>query len=412
VNAEYDALVIGGGPAGSGAAILLARRGWSVLLAERRPFPRRKVCGEYLSATNFPLLRQLGVAEAFAEQAGPEVRRVGLFAGTKILTSELPPVAGGPPWGRAVGREHLDTLLLDHAAWAGAEVLQPWSLTDLVREGEIFRGRAESRATGVRRQVTARVVVAAHGSWEAGPLPTQSAKTPSHRSDLFGFKAHFSSASLPAGLMPLLAFPGGYGGMVHTDAGRVSLSCCVRRDRLARLRTHPGVTAGEEVGAYVAAACRGVREVLGGAKREGAWLSAGPIRPGMRLRFPPGVFPVGNAAGEAHPVVAEGISIALQSAWLLAGCLQAWRQQGGRADALPATGASYARLWRRHFGPRLRASALVARWAMSPAMLALTLPLLRCFPRLLTWGARASGKTHRVLRSAPSTQTGERQPAP
>ena len=64
---SFDAIVIGGGPAGSTAALLLARAGWSVALVERMAFPRRKVCGEFLSATNLPLLAELGVAAAFTE---------------------------------------------------------------------------------------------------------------------------------------------------------------------------------------------------------------------------------------------------------------------------------------------------------------------------------------------------------
>ena len=63
MNDRYDALVIGGGPGGATAALLLARAGWSVALVERKTFPRRKVCGEYLSATTLPLLEHLGVAE-------------------------------------------------------------------------------------------------------------------------------------------------------------------------------------------------------------------------------------------------------------------------------------------------------------------------------------------------------------
>ena len=75
----FDAVVLGGGPGGATAALLLARAGWSVAVIERARFPRRKVCGEYLSATNFPLLRRLGVAEDFLKSAGPPVRQVGLF---------------------------------------------------------------------------------------------------------------------------------------------------------------------------------------------------------------------------------------------------------------------------------------------------------------------------------------------
>ncbi len=51
VSARYDAIVIGAGVAGATAAILLARAGWSVAVVEKSAFPRRKVCGECIAAT-------------------------------------------------------------------------------------------------------------------------------------------------------------------------------------------------------------------------------------------------------------------------------------------------------------------------------------------------------------------------
>jgi len=60
MNTEFDAVIIGAGPAGSSAAIMLARAGWSVALIEKQKFPRRKVCGECIAANNLPLLRALG----------------------------------------------------------------------------------------------------------------------------------------------------------------------------------------------------------------------------------------------------------------------------------------------------------------------------------------------------------------
>ena len=71
---------------------------------------------------------------------------------------------------------------------------------------------------------------------------------------------------------------------------------------------------------------------------------------------------------------------------------------GSRLADLPASATAYARTWHRAFAPRQLAASLVARWAMSPVA-AGTLPLLRCFPGILTLGARASGKTCRVVYS-------------
>src|SRR5438034_9922013 len=102
---RYDALVIGGGPGGAAAALLLARAGRAVVVVEKRPFPRRKVCGEFLSATSLPLLDHLGVGEAFRRSAGPDVLRVGLFAGPAVLTAELPAVSLTPGASAAKTRE-------------------------------------------------------------------------------------------------------------------------------------------------------------------------------------------------------------------------------------------------------------------------------------------------------------------
>jgi flavin-dependent dehydrogenase len=399
VGERFDALVIGGGPGGATVASLLAQAGWSVLLLERKIFPRRKVCGEYLSATSLPLLDRLGIGEVFRASAGPPVTHVGFFAGTTRLKAKLPRPGGNRVgWGQALAREHLDTMLLAEAARAGVEVRQPWSAVELVQDGEGCCCRAKSHLDGTTLSVYAPVTVAAHGSWEPGPLPTQESRYPIFCSDLFGFKAHFRNSDLPPGLMPLLAFPGGYGGMVHCDRGQVSLSCCIRRDRLAQIRRGFPSCAADAVLAYLEESCRGVRDALAGAVQVGDWLAAGPIRPGIRLRSRRGVFAIGNAAGEAHPVVAEGISMAMQAAWLLARRLISWRRQGGSKALLPRVSEDYTAAWKRSFAPRLYVSSMLAHWAMRPAAVTGVLPLLRWFPGLLSWGARLSGKATRVVR--------------
>src|SRR5688500_16836774 len=139
--------IVGGGPAGCTAAILLARRGWTVTLIEQHRFPRDKVCGECLSAVGIDVLTRLGLASALATgfiespRGRPltpspgtpgEGRRAGLPTPVELLTHaaiHLPACRSlrvklpRPMWG--VSRSLLDGYLLDAARAAGAIVLQP-----------------------------------------------------------------------------------------------------------------------------------------------------------------------------------------------------------------------------------------------------------------------------------------------
>ena len=398
----YDAIVIGGGPSGATAAALLAQAGWRIALIEKTPFPRRKVCGEFISGTTWPLLHQLGIAGSLREIAGPVVRRVGVYAGDAMVSAELSaPTERADEGGLALGREHLDTLLLQRAAGLGADIWQPWTLSGIAANGGGYDCTLVEKGGRQTRELRALLIIAAHGSWESGAMPTQALRYPPRASDLFGFKAHFTNSALPTDLMPLIAFPGGYGGMVHTDGGRISLSCCIRRDQLARCRQPlPHAKAGPAVLAHIEASCKGVAEALSSATPDGVWLSAGPLRTGIRTFGKHGIFAVGNAAAEAHPIVAEGISMAIQSACLLCEQLIVRRDThhstAFSSDVLDSIRYEYAATWRRNFSRRLQLAALFAHLFMRPTCTRMAADMLERVPQLLTWGARWSGKTDRL----------------
>ena len=210
MQTAYDMLIVGGGPAGATAATLLARAGWSVAVVEKQAFPRRKVCGECIAASNLPLLQALGIdLAAFKAAAGAPLRRVAVLQGAQQLYFDLPVAPqAGMEWGHALGRETLDPLLLDLAREAGAVVWQPWAVDALEGGPGAFRCSLRN-ATAQRAALTAPLAILANGSWE--PLPAQRAQRRTERrdSDLFAFKVNFRAGVLPPSLLPVLLLPEG-----------------------------------------------------------------------------------------------------------------------------------------------------------------------------------------------------------
>jgi len=203
----------------------------------------------------------------------------------------------------------------------------------------------------------------------------------------------------------VLSFARGYGGMVVADDGIATLAGCIREDRLGRDReASPGERAGDVFEAILRRECAGVAEALQGAERAGPWLATGPIRPGVRLGQGDGVFRIGNAAGEAHPIIGEGISMAIQSAFVLAAVLvpeHSWLVDARSAAlAQSALLREYESRWRQRFARRLQIAAAFAHLAMHPAASAVAWPLVRAWPGLLTHGARWSGKSRVVPEAA------------
>jgi 2-polyprenyl-6-methoxyphenol hydroxylase-like FAD-dependent oxidoreductase len=408
MNFDCDALVIGAGPAGAASAILLAQAGWRVIIVEQHTYPRRKVCGECIAAGNLELLDQLGIGPDFRRAAGPELRRIGWMGASSTSTADMPPCRGLYRYGRAVGRDWLDTKLLQRAASLGVVALQPARARTVGGELGGYECTVDSLPGG-RRTLRAPVVVDAHGSWERGPTystnePADTARVPRRRSELLAFKANFRNTTLAPGFLPVLALPGGYGGMVVADAGVTTLACCLRRDTLSACRALlPDASAGAAVEAFLRRSCSGVHEALQGARREGTWLSVGPLRPGVRVGGAGGVFRVGNAAGESHALIGEGISMALQSSALLAAMLTRRPAGAIRGRFGSELHRSYAAAWRRAFAPRLRLAALYAHLAMRPRLAEPARAVLGRFPTLLRSAAQLAGKAASGPKPPPTT---------
>ena len=129
---DAQAIVVGGGPAGSATAALLARAGHEVLLLDRARFPRDKACAEYLSPATADALARIG-ALARVEAQGP-ARPLGMHLIMRGGSRALVRYPDGTSSRRAMclSRRVLDATLLDYARDCGVQVLEGWQVHHVV----------------------------------------------------------------------------------------------------------------------------------------------------------------------------------------------------------------------------------------------------------------------------------------
>lgn len=171
---EYDAIVIGGGPAGSTAAALIAERGHKVLLLEREPMPRYHI-GESLIPYTWFTLNRLGVIDKMRQSANPKKYSVQFVSITGKVSQpfyffQTIKHECAVTW--QVVRSEFDSMLLDNAREKGAEVRQGIHVRDVLMEGGVGGVGGVGRVVGVRydevggtkgHELRAKVVVDASG---------------------------------------------------------------------------------------------------------------------------------------------------------------------------------------------------------------------------------------------------------
>ncbi|MEO6437325.1 MAG: FAD-dependent oxidoreductase [Tepidisphaeraceae bacterium] len=336
-----DVTIIGAGPAGSIAAIMLARGGWDVTLIEQHRFPRDKVCGECVSAMGIDVLERLHLASAIRELSPAMLNSNALVAPSGAQTVIPLPL---PMWG--VSRSAMDATLLIEARRAGAHILQP------ARVERLERGVVTVRdlITNVVRHIRPGRIILADGKAALGrerPPPTGD----------FGVKAHFTGVADRTGTIALFGVEGHYVGLAPIEGGRWNLAMSVPENRLRAFGGRLDALF-EQCMSENAGLARRFRT----AARVSDWLVA-PL-PRFPLRFPEptparpvsptGIIAIGNAAAALEPIGGEGMGLAMRSAELAAGALLA----RGEVSDLPR---NFARLWRVRRGSCRLVARLMSR---------------------------------------------------
>jgi menaquinone-9 beta-reductase len=345
---DWDAIVIGAGPAGAMAARRLSLAGARVLLVDKKKFPRSKVCGACLSRAALTELRLAGLGSLVARLGGIELSEFQLRYRGRLLRM---PLAGGA----VVSRERLDAALAAAAVDAGSRFV----------DGAIAQVDAE--LGGMRpvhlvkhercARLAARTVLTATGLGR-GILSSES--TP--RTMVTGgsrIGAGCRIAQPPAAYTDRTVFmavgAGGYVGIVRVEDGSLNVAAAFDPALIRSART-PGAAACEVLAEAGAPAVAGLEQA--------DWQGTPGLTRWTRPLSKDRVFFLGDAAAYVEPFTGEGIAWAFASARAVEPfalkAIERWHPRLARD-----WGRAYGRrIGRRQFNCRAVAFSLRQPWLM------------------------------------------------
>ena len=358
------ALVVGGGPAGTSAALALRAAGFEVVLLEQRDHWAGRVCGAFLSPEAVASLSALGILDAIRNAGAADVEAAVVTAPSGS-TIELPVREGGAG-ALALPRHALEDTLLELVRRAGAT-------GEMGTHGSSVRWedpdwavdiRSAQGGQGLRR---ARLVVIADGRFTIA-APVKQKPT----AGWFGWNASFRGVPGKPGALSLHLYPGGYVGVLPFADG--TANAC----GLAWFPRGIGQP-WQAVWERVLDRSKPLRDLMYAAERIDEWRGVGPLPFHRGMRSSLGPLLAGDAAGIGDPFMGEGIGRGLATGPLLTKTFAATGP-----DDPAAIRRGYNRAWKARYARRQLVGRAARRVLRSPVLapagirlLMLGSPLLR-----------------------------------
>jgi FADH2 O2-dependent halogenase len=370
----FDAIVIGGGPAGAALGAMLARDGHRVAILERDVFPRDHV-GESLTPGNNAIMHRLGFLPKMEdagfvhkEGVGWTAPRSRLWKFVSIRTSDFPPPNAVQTYSYNVERDLFDALLLRHAHELGAKVLQGVTARRVVFDGDRAVGVRAAAMDGWERELRARVIVDASG--RRSMLAAQTGRLKQKDADFRqfciwswfkGVKPH------PPGVDGFVFFH--FLGLERAWAWHIPLRgdiCSMgvvtdKEDFQTSGRSH------DEFFDSLVERNRTLAHVMEGAERVRRWWIEGDYSYRIEPFAGPGWITVGDAFRFVDPIFSSGVDVALHSAEFAHQAItRAWRgeDEGAVLDEYQRTMTAGVDVWYETTALFYRLQQLFGRYAL------------------------------------------------
>ena len=348
-------LIIGGGPAGSAAALALAARGIRATMIERDTVVRDAICGGFMSWQTLAALDSLGI-----DPGGHAVQRVVVYVGQKAASAPLPAKAVG------LSRRALDRVMRQAAGTRGVAIERGAEAREIagtnvrLADGTTLNNESVFLAVGKHD-----LRGAARPRNDADPTLGLRLRLPEHP----GLTALIGDA------IELHLFDRGYVGLVCQEDGSANLCLAVRKSRLAEAGGRPEallaqIGAGTPLGDRLAYASTTPVDAIAAVPY--GWRTAETVF---------GLFRLGDQAAVIPSLAGEGIGIAVASGIAAA---HAFAKDG------PAAAMTYQRDFARRTRRPVSAARMLWHGAEQPMMARLALPLFGAFPVLALLAARAT----------------------
>lgn len=381
---RFDVAIVGGGPAGSSAAIRLAAAGLSVVLIEQKQFPREKLCGEFISPECLEHFQELGVMTSVAAAGGSRISETVFFlSGGRSVSVPSEWFGDGDTIALGLSRSEMDFRLLERAKKNGVRIFDQQTVTGLRMDGETVVGLKLKTQNKKEMLIDAKIVIDATGRSRSLARHFEKSSPTRSPAKFIAFKTHLANVDIQPENCEIYAYRGGYGGCSRVENGLFNLCFIASAEDTKNYGSDP-----EAVWRKVVLRNRRAAQTMGNATIQKPWLAVPIERYGRGNLVPAkGLIAVGDAAAFIDPFTGSGILMALESSKIAAAAIIRYFQNGSEFSDLAS---GYKHDYSAHFDARLRICSILRYAAFAPSMAGIVISTLGISSALRRRLARAT----------------------